>query len=282
MNTEQHILEKHIQLSQEVLLLVNEHHSVITALAEQVHKAKTIAVLTGAGVSAESGVSTFRDPDGFWSQFRPQDLASMNGFLSNPPLVWQWYQARRDVLERVQPNAGHYALALLQHLCLQTGKTFSLATQNVDRLHHRAGSTNVVELHGNIVDNHCSRCSKPYQYVYADNPHVQEPPRCPYCGGMIRPSVVWFGEHLPFEEFARAERDAEMSDMYFTIGTSAEVYPAAGLPLEAKRSGAFVVEINPHPTSISSRVDCSLHLPSGIALPAIVRQFQQIQQAQQG
>jgi NAD-dependent deacetylase len=242
----------------------------LQTIAERLSTARSVAVLTGAGVSAESGVATFRDPDGLWSRFKPQELASMDGFLSNPNLVWQWYQARREVLERVQPNAGHHALAELQTLVEHRGGRFTLATQNVDRLHHRAGSRDVLELHGNIVENYCHRCHTPHEYVYADNPSQQEPPRCAACGGMIRPAVVWFGEMLPADTFAAAEQAAETCEVYFSIGTSAEVYPAAGLPLEAKRRGAFVVEINPHPTSITRFMDASIHAPSGEALPAIV------------
>jgi NAD-dependent deacetylase len=249
----------------------------IQSIAERLQQAQYVAVLTGAGVSAESGVATFRDPDGLWSRFKPQELASMDSFLSNPNLVWQWYQARREVLERVQPNAGHVALAEIQTFVEQRGGRFTLATQNVDRLHHRAGSRNVLELHGNIVENYCHRCHTPHEYSYTDNPTQQEPPRCTLCGGMIRPAVVWFGEMLPTEVFAAAQQAAETADVYFSIGTSAEVYPAAGLPLEAKRKGAFVVEINPNPTSITAFADVSIEAPSGEALPAIMAAMSELQ-----
>lgn len=252
--------------------------NIAQTIAERLAAAQRVAVLTGAGVSAESGVATFRDPDGLWQKFRPEELASMNGFLKNPNLVWQWYQARRDVLERVQPNAGHLALATMQRLFQERGRTFTLITQNVDRLHQRAGSTDVVELHGNIVENYCSRCTKPHQYVYSEHPEQQEPPRCQYCGGMIRPAVVWFGEMLPVEALAQAEDAAEQADVLFSIGTSAEVYPAAGLPRHAQQHGAFVVEINPTPTSLSRLVHLAVAAKSGEVLPVIVECLQRLWQ----
>lgn len=233
-------------------------------------KAQQIAVLTGAGISAESGVATFRDPDGLWAQFRPEELASMDGFLKNPDRVWQWYQARRDVLEKVQPNPGHKALATLQEYCRDAGKKYTLITQNVDRLHHRGGSTGVLELHGNIVENFCARCHKPHDYQYAQSPAQTEPPRCTYCGGQIRPAVVWFGEMLPADVFAEAEGASESCDVFLSIGTSAEVYPAAALPLLAKRSGATLVEINPNPTLLTSNADLVFGYAAGEILPRIM------------
>ncbi len=253
-------------------------HQATQIIAERLATAQRVVVLTGAGVSAESGVATFRDPDGLWQKFRPEELASMNGFLKNPNLVWQWYQARRDVLERVQPNAGHWALATLQRLLQERGRTFTLITQNVDRLHQRAGSTDVVELHGNIVENYCSRCTKPHHYVYSEHPEQQEPPRCEYCGGMIRPAVVWFGEMLPMEALAQAENAAEHAEIFFSIGTSAEVYPAAGLPRYAQQHGAFVVEINPTPTPLTRSVHLAVPAKSGEVLPFIVACLQRLWQ----
>lgn len=231
--------------------------------------AQRVAVLTGAGISAESGVATFRDPDGLWAKFRPEELASMDGFLKNPALVWEWYQARREVIDRVKPNPGHVALAQMQDFYEQRGASFTLITQNVDRLHQSAGSRSVLELHGNIIENYCSRCKEPHEYVYAANPAQKEPPRCSYCGGMIRPAVVWFGEMLPADALEAAAEAASTCDVMFSIGTSAEVYPAAGLPLEAKRNGALFIEVNPNETALSRYADVRIAAPSGEALPVL-------------
>jgi NAD-dependent deacetylase len=247
----------------------NMNYELDATTLHRLRVAKSVAVLTGAGVSAESGVATFRDPDGLWAKFRPEELASMDGFLKNPNLVWEWYQARREIVERVQPNAGHRALAAMQTWYEERGARFTLITQNVDKLHERAGSRRTVELHGNIVENCCSRCKRPHEYRYADAPEVKEPPRCEYCGGMIRPAVVWFGEMLPPDALEEALEAAEHCDVFFSVGTSAEVYPAAGLPIEAKRAGAFFIEINPHETALSRFADMRLAAPSGEALPAI-------------
>lgn len=238
-------------------------------LIKTLSEARKIAVLTGAGISAESGVATFRDPNGLWAKFRPEELASMDGFLKNPTLVWEWYQARREVIDRVKPNPGHTTLAAMQSWYEERGGVFTLITQNVDRLHQQAGSRNVLELHGNIIENYCSRCKKPHEYRYAADPDVKEPPRCTYCGGMIRPAVVWFGEMLPVDALEAAQDATEECDVFFSIGTSAEVYPAAGLPIEAKRAGALFVEINPQATAITRYADVVIAAPSGEALPAL-------------
>lgn len=226
--------------------------------------ARSVVVLTGAGISAESGIKTFRDPDGLWSKFNPAELASMEGFMSNPELVWDWYQHRRDIINNSQPNPGHYAIAEMQGLF----NNFTLVTQNVDRLHQRAGSNDVIELHGNIIDNYCVSCKSPHSEVIDSG--VKDTPKCLKCGGLIRPAVVWFGEMLPEEALLKAERASQKSDVFFTVGTSAEVYPAANLPMIAKDSGALVIEINPNMTSISNYLDYSFRMQSGTALPLIV------------
>lgn len=226
--------------------------------------AKSVAVLTGAGVSAESGIKTFRDPDGLWQKFNPAELASMDGFMANPDIVWAWYQYRRDVVSGVAPNSGHFAIAKMQEIFPR----FTLITQNVDRLHQRAGSNNVLELHGNIVDNHCVDCQKPYTSSIAlENNQL---PKCEYCGGMIRPSVVWFGEMLPEDTLEAAYKAVNECDVFFSVGTSAEVYPAAYLPIQAKQHGAFTIEVNPNSTSISKYFDIVLQNASGIALPMLL------------
>ena len=235
----------------------------INALA----KSKSVAVLTGAGISAESGIKTFRDPDGLWSKFNPAELASMDGFMSNPTLVWEWYQFRREVISKAEPNAGHYAIAEMQKLF----EDFTLITQNVDRLHQKAGSVDVAELHGNIIDNFCIKCKTPF--LEQISPVEKEMPKCRECGGMIRPAVVWFGEMLPHEALFRAESAAKRAHVFITAGTSAEVYPAANLPIIARHAGAVVVEINPNDTAISGYMDFCLREPSGVALPQIINAF---------
>jgi len=233
-------------------------------IIEKTANAKHIAVLTGAGVSAESGIKTFRDPDGLWAKLNPAELASIDGFMANPKMVWEWYQHRREIIASCRPNPGHYALSELAKIVPK----LTLITQNVDRLHQQAGSEGVVELHGNIIENHCFRCRAPF--AEAVDLTLSEPPLCPKCGGQIRPSVVWFGENLPEGAMEAAEEAAAQCDVFFSIGTSAEVYPAANLPIFAKRSGAFVVEVNPRRTAISSYLDATVELASGEALPLLL------------
>jgi NAD-dependent deacetylase len=231
--------------------------------------AKHVAALTGAGISAESGIKTFRDPDGLWTKYNPAELASADGFMANPELVWGWYEMRRDIVNNAQPNPGHYAIAEMEKIF----EKFTLITQNVDRLHQRAGSKNVRELHGNIIDNHCFSCKKPFHgdTVLPD----KQLPMCPECGGKIRPSVVWFGEMLPYEVLNAAEIAASQCDVFFSIGTAGEVYPAANLPIIARRHGAYIAEVNPNKTMISGYMDCCLNAASGVALPALLEAYKE-------
>jgi NAD-dependent deacetylase len=222
--------------------------------------AKTV-VLTGAGISAESGVPTFRGTDGLWSKFDPTELASMNAFMRNPKLVWEWYLYRRDVIGKAQPNAGHKALVEIEGLLTD----FTLVTQNVDNLHRRAGSQNVIELHGNIERNKCIQCGEPLQQMEIDPDNI---PRCK-CGGQIRPDVVWFGEMLPEEALSVAMSKAESAELFLSIGTSAVVFPAADLPVIARSNGAYLVEINPEPTPLTPFVSESIRGQSGELLPII-------------
>ena len=232
----------------------------ITALK----KAKHIAILTGAGVSAESGIKTFRDPDGFWAKLNPQELASIDGFMSNPKLVSEWYKMRRDTAKDAKPNPGHIAIADLGTIVPK----LSLITQNVDRLHQRAGSTNVIELHGNIIENHCFDCKTPFEgETILDDGELA---RCEKCGGLIRPNVVWFGEMLPEKALIEAEKMAMQCDVFFSIGTTAEVYPAGNLPIVAKQHGAFLVEVNPRKTVLSRYCDVVIEAASGEAMPVVV------------
>ncbi len=236
-------------------------------LLERLTEAQKVVVLTGAGVSAESGIKTFRDPDGLWSKFNPSELASAEGFMSNPELVWSWYQHRREIIYSTKPNPGHYAIAEMEKLF----PNFGLITQNVDRLHQTAGSTIVYELHGNIIDNHCMNCKKPYKKEI--DLESKQPPICPECGGKIRPSVVWFGEMLPYDTLMKSQDEAASCDVFFSVGTSAEVYPAADLPIIALRNGALLVEVNPNETVLSRVAHIRLKAPSGEALPILIEEF---------
>jgi NAD-dependent deacetylase len=232
-------------------------------------QAKSVCVLTGAGVSKESGVPTFRDADGLWKKFKSEELASMDAFMRNPELVWEWYLMRRKVVRDVKPNAGHEALVQLEALF----SDFTLVTQNVDDLHRRAGSRNVLELHGNIERSFCMKCGK---FGSGETDIVERPdgknilPKCPHCGGLFRPDVVWFGEILPEEIFSDAVKASEDCEVFLSIGTSGAVFPAAGLPLLAKEAGAYVVEINPEYTELSDRMDATYLGPSGSVLPALL------------
>jgi NAD-dependent deacetylase len=234
-------------------------------LAGALRAAPRVAVLTGAGVSAESGVPTFRDAQsGLWARFDPRELATPSAFARNPKLVWDWYAMRRTMLRDVAPNAGHYALAALEDRV----PAFLLATQNVDGLHRRAGSRNVVELHGNITRVKCSGCAAVAERW--DEPAADAPPRCAHCGAFLRPDVVWFEEMLPAAALAAAEDAAAHCDVLLVAGTSAEVYPAAALPDRARRHGARVVEINPEATPLSVHAHDTLRGPAGVVLPALV------------
>lgn len=221
-----------------------------------------VCVLTGAGVSQESGVPTFRDKDGLWQKFRPEELANMSAFLANPKLVWEWYEHRRKVVREVKPNAGHDVLARMEKFF----RTFTLVTQNVDGLHARAGSKNLLEVHGNILRSFCVECE---EFASAEHLEAMTTVHCQNCAGLLRPDVVWFGEMLPEDVWRKSQDAAESCDLFFTIGTSAAVYPAAGLPLLARQSGAYVVEINPVETEISAHVDEVLRGPSAVILPEL-------------
>ena len=235
------------------------------ALIRRLRDARSLAVLTGAGVSAESGVPTFRDAQtGLWAKFDPHELATPSAFMRNPKFVWDWYAWRRERVGEAAPNPGHYALAAIERRVPE----FLLITQNVDGLHQAAGSANVVELHGNIRRVKCSRgCGVVDRW---DEARAGEPPRCAACGAFLRPDVVWFEEMLPPAALAQAEAAASRCDVLLVVGTTAEVYPAAGLPHAALRHGAAVVEINPQPTALSPHADHVLRGPAGIVLPALV------------
>jgi NAD-dependent deacetylase len=213
-------------------------------LLEALRRAERVLISTGAGASAESGLPTFRDPQqGLWAKYRPQDLATPEAFARDPEMVWRWYQWRRRVHAGVAPNAAHHAIAALQ--ARLPGAT--LVTQNVDRLHELAGSPSVIHLHGSVFRNKCAACGAPMPEVADD---LETPPRCEACGGLCRPDVVWFGEGLPQAEWRAAAEAAVEAEVVLLIGTSATVYPAAELPVIAKRAGALIVQINPAPTPL--------------------------------
>lgn len=229
-------------------------------------QARSVAVLTGAGMSAESGVPTFRDAlTGLWARFDPAQLATPEAFRADPALVWRWYAERRAGVLRAQPHAGHLALSA----AAPTFERFALITQNVDGLHARAGSRDVLELHGNILRSHClDGCGMRYEDL-TSLPRG-EPPRCPNCGAWLRPGVVWFGESLDPHLLGRAEVAVTSCDVLLVVGTSALVYPAAGLPLQAHHAGAAVVVVNPQPSPLDEGADLVLRTTAGQALPALL------------
>ncbi len=227
-------------------------------------ESERVTVFTGAGISAESGVPTFRGAEGLWKKFRPEELANIDAFIKNPDLVWEWYKERKSIIGLIQPNPGHCALAEMEQLY----KQFAVITQNIDNLHRRAGSNTVYELHGNIERNYCIGCER--HYTNEEIMQFDKAPRCGACRGLIRPDVVWFGETLPEDEWNSSVEASEHTDIFFAIGTSAIVYPAASLPIIAKRSGAYLVEINIEPTELSHKADEALTGTSGEILPNIL------------
>lgn len=237
-----------------------------TAL-HRLRTARRVVALTGAGISAESGVPTFRDAQtGLWAKYRAEELATPEAFLENPRLVWNWYVWRRQLTAQAQPNPGHLALVQFQ----ERFDSFTLITQNVDGLHARAGSRDVIELHGSIATTLCFDERTPVTDFVDDG---QTSPRCPRCGALLRPGVVWFGESLPPAALQRAEQAAASCDVMLSIGTSSLVQPAAGLPLVAKRRGALLIEVNPSPTPLTPHADRVLSGPAGQVLPQLLRQL---------
>jgi len=237
-----------------------------------VRQARHIAVLTGAGVSAESGVPTFRDAQtGLWANFRPEELATAAAFRAHPQRVWDWYAERRARLEHVQPNAGHAALAEFQRR--HPGR-LTLITQNVDGLHQKAGSTGVLALHGNLFEDRwldsCPLAHDPQDGCGVQQAEPGRPPRCAQCGNLLRPGVVWFGEMLPAPALAAAERAARRCDLMLVAGTSGQVYPAAGLAHQARQAGAHVVILNPAPTELDEVAHAVLTGPSARLLPELL------------
>ncbi len=227
--------------------------------------ARSVTVLTGSGVSAESGVPTFREAQtGLWARYDPQELATPEAYARDPRLVWEWYTWRRELVEKAAPNPGHEALVELERRV----SSFVLITQNVDGLHRRAGSQNIVELHGNLGR---SKCSREGVVVEPREDDTGVPPSCPRCGSSLRPDVVWFGESLPAGALEEAFEAARECDLFISAGTSGLVQPAASLPFEALRSEAVLVEVNPDDTPLTRHAGYALRGRAGDILPALVK-----------
>jgi len=242
----------------------------MTGLRQVVHTANLIAVLTGAGISAESGVPTFRGTGGLWRNYSPEDLATPEAFARNPRLVWEWYDWRRGIIRQAQPNPGHLALAALERLTVErcgNGGSFTLITQNVDGLHERAGSQSVLKLHGDIWLVRCTGCGAVERNE--EVPLRELPPRCG-CGALLRPGVVWFGESLPSGEWEQACEASGHAQVMLVVGTSALVYPAAGLAQLARAAGAKLAVINPDETPLDSAADWAVRGIAGEVLPQLL------------
>jgi NAD-dependent deacetylase len=247
---------------------MNEAH--FERAAHALSGARAVSVLSGAGISAESGVPTFRSAGGLWAEHRIEDVATPEALRRNPRLVWEFYEMRRGNMRSVEPNPGHLALAEMEELF----EEFTTITQNIDGLHQRAGSTRVHEVHGSLWQAHCmescGRVENPFPY-----PARELPPRC-RCGSILRPSVVLFGEMLPERTMRDATSAASRSDVALVVGTSSVVWPAAGIPLTAQRCGAVVIEVNPERTELTDSFDISLRGPSGTILPRLLSRIREI------
>lgn len=246
---------------------IPSEHSLIAAVTQAIRASRRLVVLTGAGISAESGVPTFRDAQtGLWAKYRPEDLATPQAFLREPRLVWAWYAWRRDLVARARPNAGHIALVALENACA----SFTLLTQNVDGLHQLAGSHRVLELHGNLFANirFDDRTTIRSAEMSAD-----VPPRCLLTGQPVRPGVVWFGEALDASTLDNALEAARRCDVFLSIGTSSVVEPAASLPILARQGGAVLIEINPTSTPLTPVCEYSLRGTAAELLPALIAEL---------
>ncbi len=235
------------------------------SVRERVRSAERVVVFSGAGVSRESGLDTFRGAGGLWERMRPEELATPEAFRADPAKVWQWYAWRYRKVSAASPNPAHESIARLEAVF----PTISVVSQNVDGLHERAGSRDLLELHGTITRAFCNRCGLRRDMGEAIAESASAPPVCS-CGGRFRPAVVWFGEALPEDVFRQAYEATESCDLFLSVGTSGTVYPAAGLIELAHRAGACLIEINPEPTPFSGWMDLRLAAPAGEALPALV------------
>ena len=235
-------------------------------IADKLKNAKKIVFVTGAGISQESGIPTFRGTDGLWRKYDPMQLATIDAFYDDPKLVWEWYEDRRKNILQAKPNPGHSAITELEKY-----KEVTVLTQNIDGLHQRSGSTKVLELHGSIIRIKCSVCN------FKDNIPTsfdELPPKCSSCNNILRPDVVWFGESLPQDVWNQAIFEAESCDVMIIAGTSLVVSPANTLPVYAKQNNALLVEVNPEETIMSSEMDFSLKMTSAKALPNLITIFE--------
>ncbi|MGB9736644.1 MAG: SIR2 family NAD-dependent protein deacylase [bacterium] len=235
----------------------------LNRVKERLKNASHVVVITGAGVSAESGIPTFRGKDGLWKQYRAEELATPEAFARNPELVWEWYCWRRGIISKAKPNPGHMAIAELE----KRYENFLLITQNVDGLHRAAGSNKLVEIHGNIWQTRCVKCNTIEQDNELDFRKIGV---CGKCGGQKRPNVVWFNESIPTESLNKALSATTSCNLMIVAGTSGIVQPTASLPFMAKQSGAFVVEVNIDPTPISDIADVFIRGKSGEVLPKLL------------
>ena len=238
------------------------------SLIEKLKDSKSIVFFTGAGISAESGIPTFRGKDGIWNKLRPEELANFDAFIRNPEIVWEWYNHRKKIIHESKPNAAHISIAEAQNHFDEV----TVVTQNIDNLHRRAGSKRIFELHGNIERNYCINCKKFFNEGLDFSTGV---PKCK-CGGLIRPDVVWFGEYLPADQFTGSEKAAANCDLFFVVGTSAVVYPAAGLIHVAENSSAVIVEVNLEETALSHLANYSFIGKAGEILPEIFKDYFQL------
>ena len=258
--------------------MVEESERITDDVAELMASASRVAVLTGAGISAESAVPTFREAQtGLWERFSAEDLATVEAFENDPALVWTWYRWRQSLILAVEPNPGHAALADWQRQLRTRQGELNIATQNVDDLHERAGADVLGHLHGSIFAYRCGECGAPAEldpprYNGFEPPgHSEDPPKCAECAyGVLRPGVVWFGEMLPVEAFEAASAAIRSADLVLVVGTSGIVQPAASLPLLALERGTPLVEVNPEPTELTEVMDYSLRGSSGVLLPQLV------------
>ena len=236
----------------------------IELVADALLKSKYLIALTGAGISAESGIPTFRGKNGLWRKFRAEDLATPEAFSRNPKLVWEWYSWRISMILKADPNPAHYALAILEDM----GILKAIITQNVDDLHERAGTKNLIKIHGDILTARCTSCRYTKKL---DSPPNELPPKCPNCGSLLRPGVVWFGEPLPKKELDATFINASKADGILVVGTSGVVYPAASIPLIVKERGGFVVEVNIKPSNITQIADFFIQGKAGEILPRLIQ-----------
>jgi len=241
----------------------------IAEAARILAKSKFSIALTGAGISADSGIPTFRGRGGLWSRYRAEELATPEAFARNPVLVWEWYKWRMEIVFNAKPNPGHYALAELEKL----GVLKCVITQNVDGLHQLAGSKNVIEMHGSIRRVRCVSCG--YREILREPPK-SIPPLCPRCGSLLRPDVVWFGEPIPREALEKAFRLAEEADVILVVGTSGKVMPAALIPHVVKSRGGLVIEVNVEESDITPIADIFIRSRASEALPKLVNEVKRL------